>query len=144
MYTSLLLCGATILPLFARIAYAVPVVQSGPVPQALDPPKVSGIYPEPEKCSGVCASIHDPNIVYENDQYWRFTTSRNISIATAPSLEGPWTYQGSLLPNGSKIHLRNDQDIWVRLHNSFTSTSLTSPGPFHLHARRHLVLPLLR
>ncbi|KAJ4364526.1 hypothetical protein N0V83_009121 [Neocucurbitaria cava] len=52
-------------------------------------------------------------IIYEDGVYWRFTTSGNVSIATAPSLSGPWQYRGALLPQGTKIFLRDDQDIWA-------------------------------
>lgn len=113
MYTSLLSYGGIIFPLLAQLAWAVPVVQAGPVPHALDTPQVSGLYPEPEKCTGVCDWIHDPNIVFDRNLYWRFTTSNNITVATAPSLEGPWTVKGPLLTNGTSIRLRTDQDIWV-------------------------------
>lgn len=115
MFASLLITSATIFPLLAQFSHATPVAQAVPVPQGLSPPPtISGIYPEPQRCFGICSSIHDPNIVYEDGTYWRFTTSNNISIATSPFLEGPWTFRGALLHNGSSIHLRDDQDIWVR------------------------------
>jgi arabinan endo-1,5-alpha-L-arabinosidase len=51
--------------------------------------------------------------MYEGETYWRFTTSGNIAVATAPFLEGPWTYRGALLHNGTSINLHANQDIWV-------------------------------
>lgn len=72
-------------------------------------------YPEPESCHGNCSWIHDPNVFFEDGVYWRFSTSGNIAVATAPSLEGPWDYKGALLHEGTKIRLRDDQDIWVSL-----------------------------
>lgn len=133
MFSSFLIGIGNIFPILAQFAHATPAVQAGPAPQAISTLFASGIYPEPEKCVGACASIHDPNIVYENNTYWRFTTSNNISIATAPFLQGPWTYRGSLLPNGSSIRLRDDQDIWVCrpvfLHHVFSFTNTPNRHP---------------
>ncbi|KAF2818441.1 endo-1,5-alpha-L-arabinosidase [Ophiobolus disseminans] len=106
----------------ALLAHAAPVIHAGPVPQAKSSLAVSRNYPDPERCIGACDLIHDPNIVYEDNTYWRFTTSRNISIATAPFLEGPWTYKGSLLLNGTSINLHDNQDIWAPSVFSYHST----------------------
>ena len=71
-------------------------------------------YPDPEPCLGNCSWIHDPNIVVKDKTYYRFSTSGNIAIATAPALKGPWEYQGELLEQGTSIHVADGQDIWVR------------------------------
>ena len=55
----------------------------------------------------------DPSVIYEDGLYWRFTTLDNISIATAPSLEGPWQYKGALLHEGTSIYVVENQEIWV-------------------------------
>lgn len=126
---SLLVTSATFLPLLLQGAQGSPVPvpaaqplpqpqpqpQPFPSPQAHGRPPVSGYYPEPEPCHGNCSWIHDPSILYEDGLYWRFSTSGNIAVATAPSLSGPWEYRGALLHNGTKIFLREDQDIWVEL-----------------------------
>jgi arabinan endo-1,5-alpha-L-arabinosidase len=117
MVTSLLITSATFLPLIAHLGYfvdAAPVVQGVPTPQGYAPPPVnSKLYPDPQPCLGNCSLVHDPSILYEDGIYWRFTTSGNIAVLTARFLEGPWTYRGALLHNGTSIHLRDDQDIWV-------------------------------
>jgi arabinan endo-1,5-alpha-L-arabinosidase len=119
MFTSLLITSATFLPIithFGLLGHAAPVAQAAPMPQGYSPPPLSpGEYPDPRPCHGNCSWIHDPSIIFENGVYWRFTTSDNIAVATAPILEGPWTYKGAVLQNGTSIHIRDDQDIWVRL-----------------------------
>jgi arabinan endo-1,5-alpha-L-arabinosidase len=71
-------------------------------------------YPSPEPCTGDCTAIHDPAIARRKDGTWlRFSTLGNIAIATAPALTGPWTYQGAMLPQGSSIKLRDDQELWA-------------------------------
>jgi hypothetical protein len=72
-------------------------------------------YPDPEPCQGNCSWIHDPSIYYEDGTYWRFSTSGNIAVATAPSFGGPWEYQGALLSNGTSIEVSENQDIWASL-----------------------------
>lgn len=109
---SSLITSATFLPLVFHLAPSVPVVRARPQ-AAVVPPSVLGIYPDPEPCHGNCSWVHDPSIVYDDHKYWRFTTSGNIAISTSRFLQGPWTYQGALLHNGTSIHLRDDQDIWV-------------------------------
>jgi len=67
-------------------------------------------------CSGDCSGdVHDPSVVYraDTDTYYRFTTNNKISIAIAPSLGGPWTYQGPALPDGSSIDLPGNDDLWA-------------------------------
>lgn len=115
LITALLIAIAILLPFIIEGAVASPVPGPRPVP---DPQAgsslVDGLYPEPEPCSGNCSWIHDPSILYEDGTYWRFSTSGNIAIATAPSLGGPWHYQSALLHNGTSIFVTDGQDIWVR------------------------------
>ncbi|KAJ3546151.1 hypothetical protein NM208_g2136 [Fusarium decemcellulare] len=74
---------------------------------------VSG-YANPKACSGVCNNSHDPSIIRRSDgTYFRFSTGGKIAIHTAPSIEGPWTYKGAMLPSGSKIDLAGNQDLWA-------------------------------
>ncbi|KAJ4177645.1 hypothetical protein NW755_013711 [Fusarium falciforme] len=74
---------------------------------------VSG-YANPKACSGVCNNSHDPTIIRRSDgTYFRFSTGGRIAVHTAPSIEGPWTYKGAALPQGSKINLPGNQDLWA-------------------------------
>ncbi|KAK5572326.1 hypothetical protein LTR43_002058 [Exophiala xenobiotica] len=71
-------------------------------------------WPDPEPCSGNCSAIHDPSVVRRADGTWfRFSTNGNIAIASAPSLTGPWEYQGAMLPNGSTIQVIENQELWA-------------------------------
>ncbi|KAI4666940.1 uncharacterized protein J4E88_010361 [Alternaria novae-zelandiae] len=108
LLTALLITSATFIPFFTQGAVANPV----PDPQA-GSPTTDGYYPDPEPCRGNCSWIHDPSVIYENNKYWRFSTSGNIAIASAPSLGGPWEYEGALLQNGTSIQVHPDQDIWA-------------------------------
>ena len=82
-------------------------------------------FPNPEPCLGNCSWVHDPSVIVKDGTYYRFSTSGNIAIATAPSLTGPWEYKGSLLgPNGSSIHVIDGQDVWVRSSFLFLHTPL--------------------
>jgi hypothetical protein len=123
LLTAFLVTSATFLPFLIQRAIASPVAvalpQPEPAPQSglqstRDPP-LDGYYPEPEQCRGNCSWIHDPSIYYENGTYWRFSTSGNIAIATAPSIGGPWRYEGALLHQGTSISVVKNQDIWVCL-----------------------------
>ena len=72
-------------------------------------------YPPVGACSGDCAYVHDPSVVKRADgTYFRFVTFNKITIATAPSLSGPWTNQGAAIPAGSSIDLPGKDDLWVR------------------------------
>ncbi|KAM0559877.1 hypothetical protein ACHAPJ_003825 [Fusarium lateritium] len=74
---------------------------------------VSG-YADPGACSGVCNNSHDPSIIRRSDgTYFRFSTGGKIAIHTAPALEGPWTYKGAMLPSGSSINLKGNDDLWA-------------------------------
>ena len=69
-------------------------------------------YANPGPCSGSC-NVHDPAVIRRSDgTYFRFSTGNRIQIATAGSLAGPWTFEGSALPNGSIINLAGNKDLW--------------------------------
>ncbi|KAK4448758.1 putative arabinan endo-1,5-alpha-L-arabinosidase A [Podospora aff. communis PSN243] len=70
-------------------------------------------YALPGACSGICTNTHDPSVIIRNGTYFRFSTGGRIAIHTAPSIAGPWTYKGPLLPKGSMINLRGNQDLWA-------------------------------
>ena len=99
---------ATFLPLLFRLGLTSPIPQNGAVHTLA---QVN--YPDPGPSSGNISWIHDPSIIYEGGKYWRFSTSGNIAVATAPSISGPWTYEGALLREGTKIHVADGQDIWA-------------------------------
>ncbi|KAI5821414.1 glycoside hydrolase family 43 protein [Pyronema omphalodes] len=70
----------------------------------------------PGACSGYCRGVsHDPSVARRasDGTYFRFSTNNKINIATAPSISGPWTYQGPVLPSGSKIDQAGNQDLWA-------------------------------
>jgi arabinan endo-1,5-alpha-L-arabinosidase len=99
---------ATFLPLLFRFGLTAPLPEGDTTIYSS-----SSLYPDPNPCYGNNSGIHDPSIIYEDGTYWRFSTSGNIAVATAPSMKGPWKYQGPLLPQGTKIRVADDQDIWV-------------------------------
>ncbi|KAI4150548.1 MAG: hypothetical protein LQ340_004012 [Diploschistes diacapsis] len=71
-------------------------------------------YPTVGACSGDCSAVHDPNVVISSSgTYYRFITFNEITIATAPSITGPWTSQGAALPGGSSINLPGNKDLWA-------------------------------
>lgn len=74
-------------------------------------------YSSPGACSGACWS-HDPAVIQRSSdgKYFRFSTGGGIEITTASSIAGPWTIQGKALPNGSKIDLAGNTDLWVNCH----------------------------
>lgn len=78
---------------------------------------LSGIangYSDPLSCSGICTNAHDPSLVRRDDGiYFRFSTGGKVAVHTAPSIQGPWTYNGAALPNGSKINKTGNQDLWA-------------------------------
>lgn len=108
MGISTLVSLTTFLPLLFRFGLAAPLPEGD---TAIYHP--SSLYPDPHPCYGNNSGIHDPSIIYEDGTYWRFSTSGNIAVATAPSMKGPWTYKGPLLPDGTKIRVAENQDIWV-------------------------------
>jgi arabinan endo-1,5-alpha-L-arabinosidase len=72
-------------------------------------------FPLPGTCTGYCTGLlHDPSVVYNgNGTYYRFVTDNEVGISTAPSIAGPWTDVGRVLPNGSSINLPGRYDIWA-------------------------------
>ena len=72
-------------------------------------------YANPLSCSGVCVNAHDPALIRRDDgTYFRFSTGGKIAIHSAPSIQGPWTYRGAAIPNGSRIDKPGRDDLWVR------------------------------
>ncbi|KAL4994481.1 glycosyl hydrolase [Aspergillus recurvatus] len=71
-------------------------------------------YAAPGACSGAC-TIHDPALIRRESDgtYFRFSTGTRISYASAPTIEGPWTTLGSVLPGGSSINLAGNTDLWA-------------------------------
>ncbi|KAL1728767.1 glycoside hydrolase family 43 protein [Schizophyllum commune] len=59
--------------------------------------------------------VRDPAIWYNADlgRYFVFATREGIKIYTAPSLKGPWTRTGSVLPNCSSIQLDGNCNLWA-------------------------------
>ncbi|KAF2009307.1 glycoside hydrolase family 43 protein [Aaosphaeria arxii CBS 175.79] len=71
-------------------------------------------YANPLSCSGVCVNAHDPALIRRDDgTYFRFSTGGKIAIHSAPSIQGPWTYRGAAIPNGSKIDKKGKDDLWA-------------------------------
>src|SRR5690348_6052311 len=100
MGISALITLATFLPLLFRFGLTAPLPEGDTTIYS-----PSWRYPDPNPCYGDNSGTHDPSIIYENGTYWRFSTSGNIAVATAPSMKGPWTYKGPLLLNGTKIRV---------------------------------------
>lgn len=72
-------------------------------------------YANPGACSGACIT-HDPALIQSGDgTYYRFATAGDISIVSAPSIQGPWTGRGAVLPGGSSINNAGKNDPWVRI-----------------------------
>ncbi|KAF9261023.1 glycoside hydrolase family 43 protein [Marasmius fiardii PR-910] len=59
--------------------------------------------------------VRDPTIWYNPDsrKYFVFSTGGGIKIFTSPSLTGPWTNVGFVLPDCSKIDLPGRCEIWA-------------------------------
>ncbi|KAJ8111101.1 hypothetical protein OPT61_g6221 [Boeremia exigua] len=114
---STLVTLATFLPLLFQFGITSPI--------PVDTNHQLAVYPDPAPCYGNISWIHDPSIIYEDGTYWRFSTSGNIAVATAPSIKGPWTYQGPLLPEGTKIKVAPNQDIWAPSISKFANTYYT-------------------
>jgi arabinan endo-1,5-alpha-L-arabinosidase len=79
-------------------------------------------HANPRPCAGWC-NARDPALTRRSDgTYFRFSTGNRISIATAPSISGPWTSRGSAIRGGSaKMNKKGSQDLWVR-YLDFTNT----------------------
>ncbi|KAH8881080.1 glycoside hydrolase family 43 protein [Thozetella sp. PMI_491] len=63
-------------------------------------------YPNPVTCTGDCFA-HDPFVIKRasDGKYFQFSTHPGIDIRTSPSLSGPWTYVGRVLPGLSVINI---------------------------------------
>lgn len=72
-------------------------------------------FPDPEPITGdISGFVHDPTVIRRDDgTYFLFTTNNKTNVASAPSMSGPWTHLGSALPNGSKIDLPGNDDLWA-------------------------------
>lgn len=73
-------------------------------------------FPAPEPITGdaIQGHVHDPSVIRRSDgTYFLFTTNDLINIATAPSMSGPWTHQGSVIQGKSLIDLPNNDDLWA-------------------------------
>lgn len=73
-------------------------------------------FPAPEPITGdaIQGNVHDPSVIRRDDgTYFLFTTNDLINIATAPSMSGPWTHQGSVISGKSIIDLPNNEDLWA-------------------------------
>lgn len=71
-------------------------------------------YGNPGSCSGDCWA-HDPAVIQRTSDgvYFRFNTGSLIGIWKSSALEGPWVYQGAVVPAGSSINLAGNDDLWV-------------------------------
>ncbi|KAJ8113578.1 hypothetical protein OPT61_g4328 [Boeremia exigua] len=77
-------------------------------------PATANAYANPLTCSGTCTNAHDPSLIRRDDgTYFRFSTGGKVAVHTAPSIQGPWTFKGAVLPNGSKINKAGNQDLWA-------------------------------
>ncbi|KAL7270401.1 hypothetical protein RUND412_006897 [Rhizina undulata] len=73
-------------------------------------------YSDPGSCTPTASChVHDPAVIKRTSDgtYFRFSTGNEIQIATASALSGPWTIQGSALPDGSSIDLSGNTDLWA-------------------------------
>lgn len=71
-------------------------------------------YPDPEPESGNITGVHDPSVIKRTDgTFFRLSTNGDIAIASAPSMNGPWSYLGAMLPDGSSIDVAPDQQLWA-------------------------------
>jgi arabinan endo-1,5-alpha-L-arabinosidase len=72
-------------------------------------------FPEPEPITGdIYGFVHDPSVIRREDgTYFLFTTNNKTNVASAPSMSGPWTHLGPVLPNGSMIDLPGKDDLWA-------------------------------
>ena len=72
-------------------------------------------YRDPLPCTGMCHDTHDPSIIQRASDglYFRFATGGGIDFYTAPSITGPWSSAGVVLPNGSSINNSGSDDAWA-------------------------------
>ncbi|KAL9037854.1 MAG: hypothetical protein Q9180_003486 [Flavoplaca navasiana] len=80
-------------------------------------------YSNPLSCKGICTNAHDPSLIRRDDgTYFRFSTGGKIAVHTAPSVQGPWIYNGAALPNDSSINKAGSRDLWAPDVAKFGST----------------------
>lgn len=112
MFFRLILLMVFLFPFIIVVFTCVAVFPQGT--DSASPILVKRSFPDPEPCYGNCSWVHDPSIYVQDGEYYRFSTSGNIAVATAKSLYGPWKYQGALLENGTNIVVEEErQDVWV-------------------------------
>ncbi|KAK5173289.1 uncharacterized protein LTR77_001970 [Saxophila tyrrhenica] len=73
-------------------------------------------FSSPLPCTGTCTNTHDPALLQRGSDgtYFRFATGGRLPIHTSPSLTGPWTYVGDVLPEGgSSIDNPGADDAWA-------------------------------
>ncbi|KAL0068222.1 hypothetical protein AAF712_004607 [Marasmius tenuissimus] len=60
-------------------------------------------------------TVRDPTIWYNpaSKKYFVFSTNEKVKIFTSPSLTGPWTREGSVMPDCSKIDLPGNCTVWA-------------------------------
>jgi arabinan endo-1,5-alpha-L-arabinosidase len=75
----------------------------------------SSAFADPLECSGTCTNSHDPSIIQRSSDgtYFRFSTGGGLSIHTADSITGSWTYVGVVLESGSSINNAGSDDAWA-------------------------------
>lgn len=102
-------------------------------------------YPQPEPCTGNCSAVHDPSVTKRatDGKYFRLSTDGNVAIASAPSLNGPWQYEGPMLSDGTSMQVADGQLIWVHSRSQFPLTRLTgmyASRPMHSSRPTHITL----
>jgi arabinan endo-1,5-alpha-L-arabinosidase len=88
---------------------------------AIPDPFSSSNWPFPHNITGTSTPgswggihLHDPAVIKgPDDQYYSFSTHGLVSISRAPSLDGHWTYIGSVLEKQSIIDLPGRNDTWA-------------------------------
>lgn len=73
-------------------------------------------YSNPGPCTGNCLA-HDPGFYQRKSdgKYFRFSTGGGITVTSADHLQGPWTYDGYVLPDGASVTTvgGNSSNLWV-------------------------------
>ena len=72
-------------------------------------------YADPLPCEGICTDTHDPSLILRESDgtYFCFATGGGLDIHTAHSIQGPWTYDGVVLADGSSIDNPGSDDAWA-------------------------------
>ncbi|KAF2766650.1 arabinan endo-1,5-alpha-L-arabinosidase A [Teratosphaeria nubilosa] len=77
---------------------------------------LANAFADPLPCKGNCRNSHDPTIIRRSSdgKYFRFATGGRVGIHTAPSIIGPWTGAGVVLPSsGSSIDNPGSKFVWA-------------------------------